>query len=85
MAAISSAVLALCNTGDHIVCSNCVYGGTFAFMKTYLPAKCGINVTFVDVTDTAAVAAAVTPKTKVGMRARKWFFDGGAFMKSPLL
>jgi methionine-gamma-lyase len=66
MAAISSAVLGLCASGDHIVCSNCVYGGTFAFMKTYLPAKCGIRVTFVDVTDTAAVAAAVTPRTKVG-------------------
>jgi methionine-gamma-lyase len=69
MAAISSAVLGLCSSGDHIVCSNCVYGGTFAFMKTYLPAKCGIGVSFVDITDTAAVAAAVTPKTKVGVGA----------------
>jgi methionine-gamma-lyase len=33
MAAISATLLALCNSGDHIVCSNAVYGGTFALMK----------------------------------------------------
>lgn len=65
MAAISSSILALCNTGDHVVCSNCVYGGTFAFMKSYLPQKCGIDVTFVDITDLDAVRAVFTDKTKV--------------------
>eukprot|EP00882_Tetradesmus_deserticola_P003026 GHRQ01003212.1.p1 GENE.GHRQ01003212.1~~GHRQ01003212.1.p1 ORF type:complete len:550 (+),score=169.10 GHRQ01003212.1:365-2014(+) len=65
MAAISSAVLAICNSGDHVVCSNCVYGGTFAFMKTYLPLKTGISVSFVDITDLAAVEAAFTSTTKV--------------------
>jgi O-acetylhomoserine/O-acetylserine sulfhydrylase-like pyridoxal-dependent enzyme len=48
-----------------VVCSNCVYGGTFAFMKTYLPLKAGISVSFVDITDLAAVEAAFTNKTKV--------------------
>lgn len=66
MAAISSSILALCNNGDHVVCSNVVYGGTYAFMKSYLPLKCGISVTFVDITDLQAVAAAFTDKTKVG-------------------
>lgn len=33
MAAVSSALLALCSVGDHIVCSNAVYGGTFALLK----------------------------------------------------
>jgi hypothetical protein len=33
MAAISATLLALCDSGDHIVCSNAVYGGTFALMK----------------------------------------------------
>jgi hypothetical protein len=65
MAAISSAILAICNSGDHVVCSNCVYGGTFAFMKTYLPLKAGIIVSFVDITDLEAVKAAFTSKTKV--------------------
>jgi methionine-gamma-lyase len=65
MAAISSAIMALCNSGDHIVCSNCVYGGTFAFMKSYLPYKAGISVSFVDITDLQAVEAAFTDRTKV--------------------
>jgi methionine-gamma-lyase len=65
MAAISSSILALCNSGDHVVCSNVVYGGTFAFMKSFLPLKCGITVSFVDISDHDAVAAAFTDKSKV--------------------
>ena len=33
MSAIAATLLALCSSGDHIVCSNAVYGGTFALMK----------------------------------------------------
>lgn len=33
MAAISSTLLALCESGDHIVASDAVYGGTFALLK----------------------------------------------------
>lgn len=33
MAAISACLLALCDSGDHVVASNTVYGGTFALMK----------------------------------------------------
>lgn len=65
MAAISATLLALCNSGDHIVCSNAVYGGTFALCKDFLPAKCGIRTTFVDIADLAAVQAAITDKTRV--------------------
>jgi len=65
MAAISSALLALCSAGDHIVASSAIYGGSHALLKTFLPAKCGIATTFVDITDAAAVAAAFTPRTRV--------------------
>jgi methionine-gamma-lyase len=64
MAAISSALLALCSTGDHIVCSSAVYGGTHALLKTFFPEKCGIATSFVDISDAAAVAAAFTPRTR---------------------
>ena len=66
MAAISATLLQLCCSGDHIVASNAVYGGTFALLKSFFPAKCGIRTTFVDIADLAAVAAAVTSATKVG-------------------
>lgn len=65
MAAISAAILQLCNSGDHVVASNTVYGGTYALLHDFLPGKANINTTFVDVTDLAAVEAAITDKTRV--------------------
>ena len=65
MAAISAAVLQLCESGDHIVASNTVYGGTYALMHDFLPSKSNIRTTFVDITDLDAVKAAITDKTKV--------------------
>ena len=65
MAAISAAILQLCNSGDHVVASNTVYGGSYALMHDFLPTKANINSTFVDITDLAAVEAAITDKTRV--------------------
>lgn len=59
MAAISATLLSLCNAGDVVVSSRSVYGGTFALMKDFLPAKCGIKTVFVDLGDATAVEAAV--------------------------
>lgn len=59
MAAISATLLSCCDAGDVIVSSHSVYGGTFALMKDFLPAKCGIKTVFVDLNDAAAVEAAV--------------------------
>jgi methionine-gamma-lyase len=64
MAAITSAILQICNSGDHIVSSHATYGGTFAFFQNYLP-KFDIGVTFVDITDLEAVKKAIKPNTKI--------------------
>jgi len=64
MGAITSAILQLCNSGDHIISSVTTYGGTFAFLKNYLP-KFNIDVTFVIPTDLDAIKKAVRPNTKV--------------------
>ncbi|MGM0565960.1 MAG: aminotransferase class I/II-fold pyridoxal phosphate-dependent enzyme [Bacteroidota bacterium] len=64
MAAITATLLQLCKTGDHIVSSMTTYGGTFAFMKNWLP-RYGIEVDFVDITDLDAVEKAIKPNTKV--------------------
>ncbi len=37
MAAISNAIMQVCNAGDHIVSSMTTYGGTFALLHNYLP------------------------------------------------
>jgi methionine-gamma-lyase len=65
MAAITSTILQLCKTGDHIVSSNTTYGGTYAFFKNYLPAKFNIRVSFVNITDLAEVEKAIRPETKL--------------------
>ena len=64
MGAITPTLLQLCNSGEHIVSSRTIYGGTYAFLKNFTP-RLGINTTFVDITKLDAVKAAITDKTKV--------------------
>ncbi|QEE50724.1 aminotransferase class I/II-fold pyridoxal phosphate-dependent enzyme [Flavobacterium alkalisoli] len=64
MGAITPVLLQLCGAGDHIVSSRTIYGGTYAFMKNFLP-KLNINTSFVDITKLDVVEAAITPNTKV--------------------
>lgn len=64
MAAITATLLQLAGTGDHIISNRAVYGGTYAFMKNWLQ-KIKVEVTFVDITDLAAVESAIRPNTKL--------------------
>ncbi|MBS4013816.1 MAG: aminotransferase class I/II-fold pyridoxal phosphate-dependent enzyme [Bacteroidetes bacterium] len=64
MAAITNAILQLCDTGSHIVSSVTTYGGTFAFLANYLK-KFKIDVTFVDPTNLEQIEKAIRPNTKV--------------------
>jgi methionine-gamma-lyase len=64
MAAISSTIMQLCNTGDEIISSRTIYGGTYALFKNFLP-RLGITVKFVNIIDLEAVSKAVTEKTKL--------------------
>ncbi len=65
LAAIASTILQLCSAGDHVVAERTIYGGTFAFLHDYLPAKTGIATSFVDVANLASVEAAFTPRTRL--------------------
>ncbi|PYO74913.1 MAG: cystathionine gamma-synthase [Gemmatimonadetes bacterium] len=58
------AVMKLLSAGDHVVSGENVYGGSHRQM-THIWARMGITFTFVDGGDTRAVAAALTPKTKL--------------------
>ena len=64
MGAITSTILQLCHSSDHIISSRTIYGGTYAFMKNFLP-NFKIETTFVDITDLEKVEKAITKKTKV--------------------
>lgn len=64
MGAITSTLLQLCKTGDHIISSRTIYGGTYAFMKNFLPGF-QIKTSFVDITDLEVVEKAINENTKV--------------------
>ncbi len=64
MGAITSVLLQLCQTGDEIISSRTIYGGTYAFMKNFLP-KLKIQTHFVDITKLDLVENSITEKTKV--------------------
>ena len=64
MGAITTTLLQLCGSGDHIVSSRTIYGGTYAFLKNFA-SRFGVKTTFVDITKMEAVEAAITPETKV--------------------
>ncbi|MCG3126311.1 MAG: L-methionine gamma-lyase [Phycisphaerae bacterium] len=65
MGAIAAAVMQHCEHGDHMIANEAVYGGTHALFRDFLPKKSGIETTFVDVTDHAAVEAAFRERTRV--------------------
>ena len=64
MGAITPVLLQLCKSGDHIVSSRTIYGGTYAFLKNFTP-RFNIETSFVDITKLDVVEAAITPNTKV--------------------
>lgn len=64
MNAITTSILALLKSGDHIVAQRDLYGGAAKFLSEWLP-KLGIETTFVDTTDYTQHAAAIRPNTKL--------------------
>ena len=62
-AAITYAIQALARKGDHIVAQKTIYGGSYNLLAHTLP-QYGIDTTFVDAHDLAAVEGAIRPNTK---------------------
>ncbi|MDP1820157.1 MAG: PLP-dependent aspartate aminotransferase family protein [Acidimicrobiales bacterium] len=60
MGSVTGVILGLCSSGDHVVATRQVFSVTYALLAFHLP-RFGIDVTFVDGTDAAAIAAAVIP------------------------
>jgi cystathionine beta-lyase/cystathionine gamma-synthase len=60
MASVTGVILGLCSSGDHVVATRQVFSVTYALLAFHLP-RFGIDVTFVDGTDAAAIAGAVIP------------------------
>ena len=62
-AAITYTIQALAQAGEHIVAQKTIYGGSFNLLAHTLP-QYGIDTTFVDAHDLAAVEEAIQPNTK---------------------
>ncbi len=62
--AANMAVFSLLSTGDHVVMSDDIYGGTLRLINDVF-GKYGINYTCVDMSDLDSVKAAITEKTKM--------------------
>lgn len=66
MSAITAVMMHVCKTGGHVVCAKAIYGGTHFLLSNFLPDKCNITTTFVDITDLDEVEnAIVAGKTDV--------------------
>jgi O-acetylhomoserine (thiol)-lyase len=63
MAAITATFLTLLQSGDHLITSRFVFGNTNSVLGTL--ARLGITVTMVDASDSAQVAAAIQPNTRL--------------------
>src|ERR1700722_14656236 len=64
MNAITTSILALLKSGDHVVAQRDIYGGATKFLGQWLP-KLGIETTFVDTTQYDQHARAIRPNTKL--------------------
>jgi cystathionine gamma-synthase/cystathionine gamma-lyase/cystathionine beta-lyase len=64
MAAITTALLSVLRTGDHLLASDCLYGGTHDFITTHA-ADLGWSYTFVDAGRPDTWEAARTARTRV--------------------
>lgn len=62
--ATTTLFLALLESGDHVVCSDVVYGGTYRFLAEVL-GKLGVTCEFVDTSDPAVTKAALQRPTKL--------------------
>lgn len=64
MGAITSVLMQVCKSGDHIISSRTIYGGTYAFLKNFLP-PFHIETSFVDINNFEVIENSIQPNTKI--------------------
>src|SRR5579875_3451477 len=63
--AAAATVLELLDHGDHIVAVDDLYGGTYRLLERVRTRSAGLDVSFVDLADPAALDRALTPETRM--------------------
>ncbi len=64
MAAITTTLMSIVKKGDHVVATDCLYGGTLKLFLDILP-KFGIDFTLIDSSDASNIKAAVRENTRL--------------------
>jgi cystathionine gamma-synthase len=64
LGAITTTIMALLKSGDHVVAQRDIYGGVTKFLSQWLP-RMGVETTFVDTTEYEQHARAIRPNTKL--------------------
>jgi cystathionine beta-lyase/cystathionine gamma-synthase len=64
MAATVAVFLGLLQAGDHVIIADVVYGGTYRFADQFLT-KFGVDVTFADASEPAAIEGVMRPETRL--------------------
>ena len=64
LAAVHALFLAFLKAGDHVVCSDVVYGGTYRLLREVLE-PLGVRASFVDTSDDSAIEAAIIGSTRL--------------------
>ncbi|MGQ0800645.1 MAG: cystathionine gamma-synthase [Pseudomarimonas sp.] len=63
--AATSTVLEILDSGDHVICMDDVYGGTYRLFERVRRRSAGLDFSFVDLTSPDAFEAAIRPNTKL--------------------
>lgn len=63
--AAAATVLELLDSGSHIVAMNDLYGGSYRLLENVRKRSAGHSITFVDMSDPAALLAALRPNTRM--------------------
>ena len=63
--AATSTVLDVLDSGSHVICMDDVYGGTFRLFERVRRRSAGLDFSFVDLNDLAALEAAIKPTTRL--------------------
>lgn len=63
--AATATIMELLNTGDHVIAMDDLYGGTFRLFDKVRGRSAGLEFSYVDLVDLAAVEAAITAKTRM--------------------
>jgi cystathionine gamma-synthase len=62
--AATTAIMLMLKSGDHVLCADDVYGGTFRLFQRVMADK-GLTFDYVDMSDPARVVAALKPETRL--------------------